>query len=222
MATARRDLDYLVNEGKIHRVRGGATLEETAPPELPVILRMNDQSTEKEKIGATAASLIEENETIFLGSGTTVLEVAKHIPILKNLTVITNSLLVVNALATREEINMVILGGIFRNSEQTMYGNFSEQNISQVNPTKVFLGFRAISIKHGITNDFLPEVSTDQAIINSGKETIITADYTKFNRVSTVFVQSLSKVNKIITDSRTPADVIATIIEIGPEVIIAE
>jgi DeoR/GlpR family transcriptional regulator of sugar metabolism len=103
-----------------------------------------------------------------------------------------------------------------------MYGNFSEQNISQVNPTKVFLGFRAISIKHGITNDFLPEVSTDQAIINSGKETIITADYTKFNRVSTVFVQSLSKVNKIITDSRTPADVIATIIEIGPEVIIAE
>jgi DeoR family transcriptional regulator of aga operon len=220
-ATARRDLDYLAQQGKIQRIRGGAILIEKAPPELPVFQRRNEQTVEKEKIGTAAAALIQEGDTIFLGSGTTVLEVANHIQIYQNLTVITNSLLVVNALASRQEIDLIILGGIFRRSEHTMYGHLTEQNISQMNPGKVFLGFRAISLEHGLTNDFLPEVSTDRAILERGEEVIITADHTKFNRVSTVSVHSLARANKIVTDDRTSREVVAAITEKGIEVIIA-
>jgi DeoR family transcriptional regulator, aga operon transcriptional repressor len=220
IATARRDLDTLAELGKILRVRGGATLIEKAPPELPVFQRVSEQAEEKARIGAATASLIQNGDTVFLGSGTTVLEVALHLGNLSNITVVTNSLLVENALANRQDINLVILGGFFRSSEYTVYGHITEHDISQVNVNKVILGIRAISIEQGLTNDFLPEVSTDRAILKSGKEVIITADYTKFNRVSTATVSSLTRVNKIVTDDKTSKLFIETVRNLGIEVIV--
>lgn len=221
IATARRDLDYLAEQGKIQRIRGGAIRVESAPPEMPVFQRLEEQAGEKARIGAAAAALIEEGDTVFLGSGTTVLETARHLPAFEDLTVITNSLLVVNALETRTDIDLIILGGLLRTSEQTMYGHLTEHNVSQMNPHKVFLGFRAISLEHGLSNDFLPEVSTDQAILKRGQHLIIMADHTKFNRVSTVSVHSLAGVNTIITDDQTPGEVVGALTEQGIEVIIA-
>ena len=98
-ATARRDLESLASQGKVQRVHGGVIAVEQAPPELPILERENEQADEKTRIGRAAANLIADNETVFLGSGTTVLEVARNLRDRKNLTVITNSLPVLNALA---------------------------------------------------------------------------------------------------------------------------
>ena len=220
-ATARRNLDTLAKQGKIQRVHGGAVLLEKAPPELPVFQRCNEQSTEKAKIGAATAELIRDGETIFLGAGTTVLEVAKHLQNHHNLTVITNSLLIENALANRQDINLIFLGGIFRSTEYTVYGHLTEQDVCQVNADKVIFGIRAISLEQGLTNDFLPEISTDRAILKIGREIIIAADHTKFNRISTASVSPLSNINTIVTDDQTPQDIITAITEMGIDVIAA-
>src|SRR5574337_1075409 len=86
-ATARRDLESLASEGKVQRVHGGALAVETAPPELPILDRADEETDEKIRIGRAAAELIADNETVFLGSGTTVLEAAKYLRGRKNLTV---------------------------------------------------------------------------------------------------------------------------------------
>jgi DeoR family transcriptional regulator, aga operon transcriptional repressor len=221
IATARRDLDTLAEIGKVQRIRGGAMLTEKAPPELPVFQRTNEQADEKARIGAATAALIQDGDSVFLGSGTTILEVARHLEAHRNLTVITNSLLVENALANRQDINLVILGGFFRSSEYTVYGHITEHDLTQVNVNKVILGIRAISLEQGLTNDFLPEVSTDRAILRSGKEIIIAADYTKFNRVSTATVCSLSCVHKIVTDDKASKEFLDSIRGSGIEVIVA-
>ena len=222
VATARRDLDMLASEGKVQRVHGGALLIEKAPPEPPILQRSTVQINEKAHIGEKAASLIREGETIFLGSGTTVLETAKRLPFFQSLTVITNSLPVANALANRREINLVILGGIFRHSEYTAYGHFTEQSLAELNADKVIFGIRAICSEHGLTNDFLPEVQTDRTILKIGREVIILADHTKFNLVSTATVAPLSWVSKIITDDQTPTQVINEMVQHGIEVIVAD
>src|SRR5512147_1732666 len=126
LATARRDLEVLADQGKVQRVHGGAIAVRQALPEPPVLQRASEQSSEKVRIGQAAADLIHDGETVFLSSGTTVLEVARQLHGKRALTVITNSLLVINELAHDHDITVINLGGILRHSEMSLIGHITE------------------------------------------------------------------------------------------------
>ena len=199
-ATARRDLEMLASQGKAQRVHGGVIAIDQAPPELPILDREGEQSDEKTRIGRAAAELITDKETVFLGSGTTVLEVARNLRDRKNLTVITNSLAVLNMLAGIKGIAVISLGGMLRDSELSFIGHLTEQALAEIRVDKVFMGTRGLSLEHGLTNDYLEETLTDRAIIKIGREVIIVADHTKVNRVSTVLLASVKSVQVFVTD----------------------
>ncbi|MFN3742194.1 MAG: DeoR/GlpR family DNA-binding transcription regulator [Anaerolineales bacterium] len=218
-ATARRDLETLANLGKIQRIHGGAVLFRQAPPEAPILQRQREQAAEKMRIGLAAASLIQDGETIFLGSGSTVLEVA-HALRTRHLTVITNSLPVMNALAGLPNIHLISLGGELRQSELSFIGHITEQALQEVRADKVLMGIRAISLEHGLTNDYLPETLTDRAILRIAREIILLADHTKFGRVATAFVAPLENIHTLITDAKTPAEFIQALRERGIRVIV--
>ncbi len=201
-ATARRDLETLAAKGKAQRVHGGVIAVEQAPPESPILEREKEQAEEKARIGRAAASMVGNHETVFLGSGTTVLEIARNLRDHRDLTVITNSLPVLNMLAGRKEITVVSLGGMLRESELSFIGHITEQALVEVHADKVFMGTRGISLEHGLTNDFLQETLTDRAILKSGREVIIVADHTKVNRVATVLLAPLSQMNMLVSDSK--------------------
>ena len=200
-ATARRDLESLTSQGKAQRVHGGVIAVEQAPPELPIFERENEQLDEKIRIGRAAANLVADNETLFLGSGTTVVEVARNLREHKNLTVITNSLPVLNILAGVNGITVISLGGMLRESELSFIGHITEQALIEVHADKVFMGTRGASLEHGFTNDYLQETLTDRAILKSGREVIMVADHTKVNRVSTVLLAPLNSIHTFVTDS---------------------
>jgi DeoR/GlpR family transcriptional regulator of sugar metabolism len=201
-ATARRDLETLSSQGKARRVHGGVIAVEKAPPELPILERQREQSEEKILIGRAAGKLVKDNETLFLGSGTTVLEIARNLRDHKNLTVITNSLPVLNILGRIKEITVVSLGGMLRESELSFIGHITEQALVEVHTDKVFMGTRGLSLEHGLTNDYLQETLTDRAILKSGREVIIVADHTKVNRVATVLLAPLKSMHILVTDSK--------------------
>jgi DeoR/GlpR family transcriptional regulator of sugar metabolism len=200
-ATARRDLDALEQEGKIQRFHGGAMLIRKAAPEEPILRRSYEQETEKERIGKACAALINNGDTVFLGTGTTVLQVAKNL-VGRPLTVITNSLPIINLFADCSEINLIALGGIFRPSERSFIGHITEQALQDLRADKVVIGIHAISLEHGLTNDYLSETMTDRTIIQMGPKVIVVADHTKFGRISTVYVAPVEKVTTIITDNQ--------------------
>lgn len=219
VATVRRDLETLAEKGVIRRFHGGARAVQQAPPELPVLSRTSEQAEEKQRIGRAAAALIEDGDTVFLGSGTTVLEVARHLHGRRELTVITNSLLVLNELTKTPEITVVGLGGMLRHSEMSMIGHITEQALAEVRVQKIIIGIRAIHVEHGLTNDYLPETMTDRAILAQSGQLIIVADHTKCNRISTFFLAPLSTVNMLITDRAAPPDFIAALEEQGIRVL---
>ena len=204
-ATARRDLETLANQGKVQRVHGGALAIQSAPPELPLLERGNEQESEKRRIGQAAAALVQPGETVFLGSGTTVLEVARALCLTKPLTVITNSLPVLNILAG-SECTVICLGGMLRPTELSFIGHITEQALAEVRADKVFIGTRAISLEHGLTNEYLPETLTDRAIMHAGREVIVVADHTKFGRAATVLLAPIERVRTIVTDTATKAE----------------
>jgi len=220
-ATARRDLETLAEDGKVQRVHGGAIALAPTPPEQPILQRQDEQAQEKVRIGQAAAGLINDGETIFLGSGTTVLEVARSLGSNRKLTVITNSLPVINVLAGNEEITLISLGGMLRDSELSFIGHITEQALAEVRADKVFLGTRAISLEHGLTHEYLPETMTDRAILKSGQEIIVVADYTKFGRAAAILLAPLEQVHTIVTDGQTPPDFIEAVQERGIRVILS-
>lgn len=219
-ATARRDLEALSEHGLIQRVHGGAVLVRQAAPEEPILRRSHEQEETKERIGRATAALVQDGETIFLGSGTTVLQVAQHL-VTRNLTVITNSLPVINLMSEKENISLIALGGILRDSELSFIGHITEQALYEVRADKVVIGIRAISLEQGLTNDYLPETLTDRAILNAGRDTIIVADHTKCGVISTAFLAPLTSMRTLVTDTETDPDFIASLRAKGVDVIIA-
>jgi DeoR family transcriptional regulator of aga operon len=219
-ATARRDLEVLSDQGHIQRVHGGAILARQAAPEEPILRRSREQENEKEHIGRAAAALVQDGETVFLGSGTTVLQVAQRL-ITRSITIITNSLPVINLMSEKENIELIALGGMLRDSELSFIGHITEQALSEVRADKIIIGIHAISLDQGLTNDYLPETLTDRAILNAGRETIIVADHTKCGVMSTAFVASLTSMHTLVTDDRTDAEFIEALRSQGIEVIVA-
>ena len=209
-ATIRRDLEELADRKWVRRTHGGAVKVVRALKEPPILERVNKSENEKARIGEKAAQMIHDGETVFLGSGTTVLEIARHLPFDISLTVITNSLLVINEIVTRPNIEMIVIGGMLRRTELSMVGHVANQAVREFRADRVFMGIRAIDVTHGFTNDYLPEAVVDREILKIAPEIVVVADHTKFSRVSSVLVASANAVDVIITDVETPEEIVST------------
>jgi DeoR/GlpR family transcriptional regulator of sugar metabolism len=218
-ATARRDLDALSEQGLIRRVHGGAILVQQAAPEEPILRRSYEQEDEKERIGRATAALVQEGDTVFLGSGTTVLQVAHNL-VNRSIAVITNSLPVINLMAGKENISLVTLGGMLRDSELSFIGHVAEQALVELRADKVIIGIRAISLEQGLTSDYLPETLTDRAILKVGREIILVADHTKCGVVSTAFLAPLNAIHTLVTDNETETEFIVSLRSQGIKVIV--
>jgi DeoR family transcriptional regulator of aga operon len=219
-ATARRDLDTLAGKGLIQRVHGGAIRTPHAAPEEPILRRARESEMEKEIIGRAAASLVEDGETIYLGSGTTVLQVAQNL-LERRITVITNSLPVINLMADRPNITLIALGGMLRESELSFIGHLTEKSLDELNADKVIIGTRALDLEQGLTNDYVPETLTDRAILKIGRAVIVVADHTKCGIVSTAFLAPLEAVHTIVTDRGSDARFIKSLRSRGIQIITA-
>jgi DeoR/GlpR family transcriptional regulator of sugar metabolism len=219
--TIRRDLEEMDLQGKLRRTHGGA-ISMHSPSTADVILeRFDEQSNEKQRIGRVAAQSLRDYETVFLGSGSTVLEIARHIPADKRLTVITNSLPVVNELARHPYINMIIIGGSFRKDEQSFTGYVTEQSLREFRADRVFMGIRSIDPSQGLTNEYFPESSIARELFNIAPKVIVVADRSKFGRVSPVFVAPVTAIHQLFTDSGAPQAMVSAIQSLGIPVILA-
>jgi DeoR family transcriptional regulator of aga operon/DeoR family fructose operon transcriptional repressor len=210
-ATVRRAIGTLADRGEISRFRGGALAIPRSPRELPVLQREQDQRDAKRRIGRAAAALVGDGETIFLGSGTTTLEVARNLTDQRDLTVLTNSLLVIRELIPATDISVIALGGMLRRSEYSFIGHLVEQALQEMRVTKVIMGIRAIHAELGLMNDYLPETLTDRSILHMGGEVVIVADHTKCDRVAPAYVAPVSAIGTLVTDTDAPDGFVAAL-----------
>ena len=220
-ATVRRDLEELGAAGIVQRVHGGAMRPGLPVPEPPILQRTHDQAESKDQIGRAAAELIGDGETVFLGSGSTVLAVAGYLKGRRNLTVISNSLPVINLLADAPEITVIALGGLLRQSELSLIGHIAEQSLAELRADKVVMGIRAVHLEHGLTNDYLPETMTDRAVVKLSSRVILVADHDKFGRTAPAFVAPLSVIDTLVTDSGVTAEMVQGLAEAGIRLVVA-
>ena len=153
----------------------------------------------KRAIAATAADLVVDGSTIAIGSGTTALELARHL-VDRRLTVITNALDVANTLVDRAGVELIILGGVVRPRMHSMLGHLAEMASNELRADTLFMGIGAISLAGGLMNDSVPEIQTDRALRRMSRSVVVLADATKFDHVAPAFVFGLDEVDTIVTD----------------------
>ncbi len=217
--TIRRDLNELARQGLVRRAHGGAVYPIETPPEPPVIQRMQENRDLKIRIARAAARLIAPGDTIFLSSGSTTTYLARQLVDRKNLTVVTNSISVATELAIAEGITVVVLGGMLRASELSMVGHITEQALREVRIDKVIIGMRAVSPQAGLTNDYLPEIMTDRAILQVAPENILVVDHTKLGKTASAYVAPIDRITRLVTNREADPDLLAQIRQMGIEVI---
>lgn len=207
-ATIRRDLDDLEASGLLKRIHGGAVAVEANDLERAVLRRFKQQEYEKRAIARAAAQRVVDGDTIFLSSGSTTLHMVPHLKAKHGITVVTNSLPVVNGLVNFPECKAVVVGGLVRGSELSLIGHVAVRTLEELRADKVFMGAEAIHPDHGITNSDLDDTMTDRAIVKISPQIIVLADHGKFNRVHASFWGPLEMVQLIITDWETDEAVI--------------
>jgi DeoR/GlpR family transcriptional regulator of sugar metabolism len=219
--TTRRDLKALEDQGFVELAHGGLVYLSEKPTEPPIIKRQQEQQEAKIKIGKAAAALVEEGESVFIGSGSTAMFVARYLKNRAGLTIVTNALSVINELAPYQDLNVIVLGGMLRPTELSMIGHITQQSLREVRVDKVIFGIRGIDIEAGLTNDYMPEILTDRAVLDMGSRVILVADHTKLGRIASAFVAPISRISTLVTDENANPEFLEAIRSKGIEVIVA-
>ncbi len=199
--TIRNDLNELHTRGLVQRSHGGAVIQNTVFRESPVQERLKSQSREKQRIGEMAASLIKEGETVILDSGTTTLEIARHLKNVPNLQVITNGLNIAVELLGARNTQTIMVGGTVRNDSASIVGRTTEDMLEHFSADKLFLSGAGCDPDFGVSGTNLEETNTNRAMLRAAREIIVVADASKFTRRSMSLIASFTEVDLVITDS---------------------
>ncbi len=201
MNTVRRDIELLVKEGIIKKVYGGVVLTETVKPLRAYEKRKKFNIKIKELIGKRASEYIEDNDTIFIDSGTTTLQIIPFLKDKKNLTVISHSLPVIDALYKLENIKVIVLPGILLRETASFVGNISSEFLKPFNIKKAFMGCNGITEIRQITNATFEEYEVKKNIINKSEMVILLADKEKFGNGGIMTFAEFTDIDILITDS---------------------
>ena len=220
--TIRNDLDQLEKKNLLIRARGGAIkIENNVAVDQRLIDKYRINQQLKMRIGAKSAELINDFDTIIIDSGTTTAEIVKNLGRVKNLTVITNAVNIIDHLTNYQDISVVVPGGYLRNNSLSMVGPFAEKNLRQLHVDKVFMGVDGFDSRLGVYTPNIEEAYLNQIMIEIASEVILVADSSKFKRRSLAFICPLSSIDVVVTDDGIEDDDKKHIEEAGIKLIIA-
>lgn len=204
LMTAHRDVDELVSRGLCRKTRGIVSAAPTSLIEASDIYRINRQTEEKKLIAAAAMQFVEPGQAIFFDDSTTVLQMVPHLSSRAPLTVITNSLTLMNEAREMPDITLLGLGGKLFNWCNAFVGGMTTSEIRKLRADVAFISIAAI------TDDLLfhqsPEmVETKRAMLDCAAKRILLADHSKFERRALHGFGALSDFDVVIVDENTPA-----------------
>jgi DeoR family transcriptional regulator of aga operon len=219
--TIRKDLKFLEERKLLFRTHGSASHIDPYVNDRPVNVKESIQVDEKRRIAAKAVELIAPDDSIIIGSGTTVLEVARAIDPSIRLTVLTAAMNITQALQGHKEVEIVQLGGVVRKSSSSVVGPYAESMLKDFACSKLFLGVDGIDADFGLTTTNMLEAHLNQVMMKAAHKTVVVADSSKFGRKGFGKICELDMVDMIITDSGLNPAMAKKIEELGVKLIIA-
>lgn len=196
--TIRRDVKDLAARGHLHLTRGGATVVVSQDQEPLTNPRALTEAAEKALIGQRAAALIEREEVIFLGTGSTTAQLVAFLDTAIRPTVITASLPHATVLASRG-VRVISTGGTVAGSDLAQSGPRALETIAQHFPRTAFIGAQGVCPRAGLTEAESTIAEINRAILRTCERVLLLADSTKFGQRHPYRVGAVEAVGEIIT-----------------------
>jgi DeoR/GlpR family transcriptional regulator of sugar metabolism len=204
--TVRRDLDALARRGLLDKVHAGATLRQDASANEPGFeAKSARELAEKDAIGRRAAALVKPGSAIALTAGTTTFALATRLGAVPDLTVVTNSIRVAEALHkhARPDRTVILTGGI-RTPSDALVGPIAVATIRSLHVDVVFMGVHGMSERTGYTTPNLMEAEANRELVHAAGGLVVVADHTKWDTLGLSRIVELDAADTLVTDAGLP------------------
>jgi DeoR/GlpR family transcriptional regulator of sugar metabolism len=218
-STIRRDLEQLEELGDAKRTHGGVFYTGGTPRLPHFVDRQAWQWEKKKQIGARAAALVEDGDTVLLDGGSTTYEVAQRL-VARPIQVVTNSLPVASLFLTRPHTDLVFIGGYIHSRTGVALGQYANEMIARLNVRRTILSVAAIH-EEGYFNSNLLLVETERAMMHAADEVIIVADSTKFGRRNLARLAPLGAAGRLVVDPEISEDWRSRLVAAGVQLVLA-
>jgi len=218
-ATIRRDLDHLAEQQLLTRTRGGAVAHAVSY-DLPLRYKTARHADAKLRIARAAAALVEKGAVVGLNGGTTATEVARALAARSelDLTVVTNALNIANELAVRQQIKLVVTGGVVRPQSYELIGPLARLIPDELTLDVIFLGVDHVDPKLGASARNEGEAAINRLLAQRSGRVVVVADSSKLGGSAFVRICPIDEVHGLITDSEADESVVARFRERGIDV----
>jgi DeoR/GlpR family transcriptional regulator of sugar metabolism len=216
--TIRGDLQALAEHNLILRTHGGAIPMDRVSTELSLALRRQQQVLAKDHIGAAAAAKIDDGDAVFLDTSSTALAIARRLDQHCHVTVITNSVAIIDEVMTRTNLTLVVPGGQLQRETASLIGTDGLEMLGRYNIQKGFFGAHGLSLEKGLTDVSANEAEVKRVLVNMCRQVLAVLDATKWNRVGLASFATVGQIDAVITDMDAPADLVAQAQALGIDV----
>lgn len=200
--TIRRDINEIVEQEGYNKVYGG--VEFVRNYLLPFEERNERAQEDKRRIAQLAAEEIEPQDIIFIDSGTTTQYIPDFLPHSIDLTIVTNSLNIINKVSSMPNVNLIVIGEIFKRKTNSFVGIEDSNVLMKYNIHKAFMAATAASISSGLTNSDNQEYDIKRRIVEKARKSFVLLDHNKFGKAALVTYAYLDQVNAVISDQPLP------------------
>lgn len=198
LVTIRTDLDALERKGDVIRTHGGAMLTENKSLSRFISKTINEYTDEKDRIAKKAVSLLKDEQTVIVDSGSTTVHVTKYLSG-KGITMITGSILAIENVADDDSVEVLMLGGMLRRFSMGAIGTFACRELAQIHADILFMGGSGYTSEAIYCSNVI-EAETKQAMISSSSKVCFLADSSKEGRKAFANVCDWSMVDYFVTD----------------------
>ncbi len=220
--TIRRVLNDMAAEGLLRRTHGGAELIDSVENSQFFQTRAQQNIEKKRLLAGAAIECIPPNGSVYLDSGSTCFEIAKQLGVGgRPLTIVTDSILVLQELHGLPGIDAMILGGGLANDKVTVDGHLAVEAARHVSVDVCFFSANGFTDDQ-IANQYLRGVPTKKAMIERAKKSVCVSDSSKFNKQCCFHFCRWEDVDVFVTDSGLAPEIVAAIAAKGADVRVVE
>jgi DeoR/GlpR family transcriptional regulator of sugar metabolism len=218
-SSIRRDLIELERDGVLRRVHGGAISLQTRDDIMDFNHLAVSCPEEKARIGKVAAALVEDGQTVILGGGSTVVEVARQLKD-RPIQIVTNSIPVAQEFWDSKLAEVTLTGGYLYPRLGVQLGPICEKMLHSVSADILIMGIRGIT-ETGISDSNSLIVESLRTMIKAVRRVVIVADRTKFGSDALIHVASLNEIHQIVSDKNLPQEFLHMLKKHGIDCILA-
>jgi DeoR/GlpR family transcriptional regulator of sugar metabolism len=219
--TVRRDLQKLADDGQVIRTHGGASAANQVLFEFQFLKRSQENAAAKQQIGAAAALLVRDGQSVLFDSGSTTLAVARQLVSRRKLTVITTSLPIASVLQRAAGIETLLLGGYVRRDSPDLEGPLTEANLDYLRADIAFIGADGIDTAGNVYNSSLSIARMLAKMVASAEKVYVVADHTKLGRRALASFGNIAHWAGLITDAQADETVVRQLRDAGVKVTLA-